>query len=244
MTHRLVVALAAALCLFVCAPALSPAAAQASTTSSRQARALAASAAAAAGTAPVLSAAGARAIAASILRSPRYGKATIADPVASVLAFLGRALYSIANGSPGGPIAFWVTLAVIVLGLAAYGAWRSLRRLEVARAPRERPSGGSLEDPVSLLRAAADAERAGAFEEAVRLRYRAGLLTLGARATIEYTPALLSAEVARQLGSERFDSINRDFERIAYGGELAEQTDAEAAREGWEELLSHSGDRR
>ena len=91
--------------------------------------------------------------------------------------------------------------------------------------------------PESLEREALQAERAGAFTDAVRLRFRAGLLGLSAREVIEYRPSLLSTEVARRVRSQRFDTLSESFDRIAYGGAPAGESDAKAAREGWAAVL-------
>ncbi len=111
-------------------------------------------------------------------------------------------------------------------------AWSQARKPTCATAPGE--------DPSALEQEAQAAEARGAFEHAVRLRFRAGLLRLGSRAAIEYRPSLLTAEVASRLHSPQFDSLAESFERIAYGGAGARSDDADAAREGWRSVLSHA----
>jgi hypothetical protein len=113
-----------------------------------------------------------------------------------------------------------------------------LRRLAPTRrgALAERSAPG--EDPRTLERDAAAAEAGGAFAEAIRLRFRAGLLALGARGAIEYRASLRTAEVSRRLSSVDFDLLAATFERIAYGGGDASALDAAAAREGWQRVLS------
>jgi hypothetical protein len=188
--------------------------------------------------APAVPAARAQAAAAAILEGSGYGKATNSDPVENLLAKLGRWLATLAAGTPGGPAVFWALAAAAVLALAAYGARRTLRRLEPASSDRGTLGEEDAEDPSALERDARSAEQRGAFGEAVRLRFRAGLLTLGARSAIEYRPSLRAAEVARSLHSAQFDSLNDTFERIAYGGAAARPGDAEASRDGWAAVLS------
>ena len=94
------------------------------------------------------------------------------------------------------------------------------------------------EDPAALERAADAAEREERWEEAVRLRFRAGLLRLDARRIVGYRPSLTTGEVRRALGSPAFDAVGRDFDAIAYGGRAAGPDDAGAARAGWAEVLS------
>jgi hypothetical protein len=59
------------------------------------------------------------------------------------------------------------------------------------------------EDPDALERQADDEERAGRFDIALRLRFRAGLLRLDRRGAIRYRPSLTTDEVRRALGSGR-----------------------------------------
>ncbi len=199
---------------------------------------------AAAGPQHAVSAASTRATAASILGSGRYGKATVPDPLLSVLGTVSRWLASLAASTPGGPVVFWVLAAAIVLALAVVGARRMLRRLEPAARAAAPDASGTGEDPLALEHEAQTAEERGAFSDAVRLRFRAGLLRLGARDAIDYRPSLLTADVARRLRSPQFDSLSETFERIAYGGAPARPADAEEAREGWRALLDRTGARK
>jgi hypothetical protein len=190
---------------------------------------------------PSVSPASARATAASILNGGRFGKATIPDPLLTALRKLGDWLGSLASRTPGGPVVFWAWAAVLVLAGAAAGAHRMLRRLDSAHAMSVAAVGAAAEDPDALEREAQSAEARGAFGDAVRLRFRAGLLRLGAGAAIDYRPSLRTAEVAGRLHSPQFDALASTFERVAYGGARAEPADADAAREGWKALLARLG---
>ena len=139
---------------------------------------------------------------------------------------------------PGGPAVFWGGLAAIVLLVSVIGAKRRLRRLAPVE-PEPRGAGrAQAESPQLLEREAAAAEARGAFAEAIRLRFRAGLLTLGRREIIEYRPSLRTAEVARRLRSEEFDSLARTFERVAYGGSRADAIEATDSRDGWQRVIA------
>jgi hypothetical protein len=188
--------------------------------------------------APAVSSASARATAAAILRQPRYGKATVPNPLADVLRKLRSGLSSLASLAPGGPLIFWLVAAVLVIALSVVGARRTLRRLAAppSRADHVTLEGG--EDPVALALEAQSAEARGAFTEAIRLRFRAGLLTLGERDAIDYRPSLLTTDVADRLQSPQFDALAATFERVAYGTADARPDEAAAARDGWAALLS------
>ena len=192
------------------------------------------------GSTPPVSSAAARAQAAAILSQPRYGKATVPNPLADLFKQLSHALGSLASLAPGGPPIFWLIAGAIVVALSLVGARRMLRRLSVSASRSDQAAGLRGEDPAALARDAQAAEARGAFADAVRLRFRAGLLTLGERGAIDYRPSLLTADVARRLRSPRFDSLARTFERVAYGSGDAEPADAAAARDGWADLLSRS----
>ena len=175
----------------------------------------------------------------ALLQDRRYGKPVL-DPITKLLQSLGRFLTRLADNTPGGALVFWALAGVVVLALAAIGARRTLRRLG---SPGRRTIGAEesgSEDPAALERQAQEAEARGAFDEAVRLRFRAGLLALGERSAIDYSPSLLTGQVARQLHDRDFDDLAGAFDRITYGGARADEADARAAREGWPRVLEEA----
>jgi hypothetical protein len=179
----------------------------------------------------------AREEAAKILRDQRFQKSPIP-------ASIGLTTDNGGGFLSGVPVAVWVAVGVVVLALAALLASRTLRRLEpAARPPSGSDPGSPALDPAALDREADAAESRGAFSEAVRLRFRAGLLGLGDRRAIDLRPSLRTAEVSRKLRSPEFDSLAATFERVAYGGLPAGSTDAAAARDGWRRVLSGVGGR-
>jgi hypothetical protein len=190
------------------------------------------------GAAPGVSSASARATAAAILRQPQYGKATVPNPLIDLLSKLRSALSSLASLAPGGPVIFWLIAALVVVALSVVGARRMLRRLTAPASRSDSVAGEGGEDPAALALAAQSAEARGAFADAIRLRFRAGLLTLGARGAIDYRPSLLTADAAARLHSPQFDSLAETFERVAYGTGDAQPGEAAAARDGWAALLS------
>jgi hypothetical protein len=88
------------------------------------------------------------------------------------------------------------------------------------------------------------AEAGGLHGEAVRLRFRAGLLLLAESERVTAAPTMLNAEVSRALRCERFDRLARRFDEIVYGGRPAGEEDAESSRREWKRLLSAGGGER
>jgi hypothetical protein len=185
-----------------------------------------------------VSATDAQAEAAAVLHARRYHNAPLPDPLATAFRKLGHLLSKLAGGAPGGPVAFWAAVAALVVGLALFGARRMLRRSEPgARTALLDPDTAGV-DPHALERAAQHAEERGAYEDAVRLRFQAGLLMLGRRGALDYRPSLLTEEARRRLHSARFDALAARFEEVAYGGAAATAPDARAARDGWATVLA------
>ncbi len=186
--------------------------------------------------APTISPPDAQRSAEALLQNRRYGRPVL-DPISKLLQSFARFLARLAGDAPGGAVVFWALAGVAVLAVAAIGARRALRRLDSegrSAVGSDSPGG---EDPAALEREAQAAEARGEFDEAVRLRFRAGLLALNERSAIDYRPSLLTGEVARQLRDREFDALAGDFDRIAYGGARADEDDARAAREGWLRVL-------
>ena len=113
----------------------------------------------------------------------------------------------------------WLVIVAIVAG-ASFGLAQQTahRRAAAVIAQAEQSPEGGRERPAAIERRAEEAERAGDFAEAVRLRFHAGLLRLDARGLIEYRPSLGTAAVARRLHSPEFDRLAGRFDEIVYGG--------------------------
>jgi uncharacterized protein DUF4129 len=184
----------------------------------------------------------------AILAESRFHSGPIPRPLHGLLHAVGRALESplqaleelvssLAVDVPGGSTTVWAALAAGVLALtaalAARGARRSLRD----------PTGGGAQGAARTLRARdleRDATAAEAQErhgDAVRLRFRAGLMRLAELELVDGAPSMLNAEVARALDSEDFDRLARRFEQIAYGGREAGAEDVRVARREWSSVL-------
>ncbi len=185
----------------------------------------------------------AQATAASVLHQRQYGRAPVPDPIGTAFTKVGHFIAKLASRAPGGPVVFWLVVAVIVLAAAGLGARRMMRRLDPAARAAGTFGGGDRERPEELARQADAAETRGAFAEAIRLRFQAGLLTLGERGRIDYRPSLLTGDARRTLHSETFDDLAARFEQVAYAHASADATQAAAARDGWRTVLTSEGRR-
>jgi len=138
----------------------------------------------------------------------------------------------------------WIAIGVGLVALLVAYLVRAARR-RGASAPPVRARKHSFdedesEDPDALERAADEAERDGDLARAIRLRFRAGLLRLGARGAIAYRPSVTTGEVRRTLQSDTFDNLATTFEEVAYGEEVAAPPDVDEARRGWPRVLEET----
>lgn len=191
-----------------------------------------------------------RRLAQAILSEGRFHSPRVPRPLHGALVAIGKALRApfhalgrlvdaLASAFPGGVAGVWIALALALLAVtAAVAARRS--RSALAGEGLARPAGAP-ERASELERAAVLAERDGRFEDAVRLRFRAGLARLTEQETIAPALSTPTVEVSRTLGSPRFDSLARRFDEIAYGGSPAARADVEAARREWPRVLSGGG---
>lgn len=157
------------------------------------------------------------------------------SPLQGVLNWLGD-LWPGA-GSP----AWWMLAFTVFLAGAAIAtlvmARRSRRSVTRAAAHHGVTRG---DDPNELERRAAEAERNGDLEAAIRLRFLAGLLRLDRARVIEFHPWITSGQVARTLCSDSFDDIAATFDRVVYGRFRPEPDDATNSRTGWARVLQEA----
>ena len=159
------------------------------------------------------------------------------DRIGSWLAPLGDLVPRLDRSLPGGRAVVWTLLAAAVLGLGWLLAGRTIRRRAALAAAAGRGGPGRRESPGELERRAEEAERRGEHEVALRLRFRAGLLRLDARGSIDYRPSLQTYEVATALRSDAFDRLAAGFGEVVYGERPASADDVEAARRDWDAVL-------
>ncbi len=190
----------------------------------------------------------ARRAARAILGSRRYRSSPTPRPLRRQLSWIGDRVHGVADWIgrvlSHVPAYLLLTLSVAAVALAAVYITSRVRARRGGPEARPRPSGvvaEAAEDPAELERAADTAERAGRLDEALRLRFRAGLLRLGAHGAIRYRPSVTTNEVRRVLGSETFEELARTFEAVAYGGRDALGADLDAARREWPRVVAGAG---
>jgi hypothetical protein len=143
-------------------------------------------------------------------------------------------------GLVGGPLVLGTILALMVVIVAVLVARnlgrRRARELE-DRIRREHVLARGV-DPGELENEADTAASRGDHAEAVRLRFRAGLLRLDESGRIEYRPGLTGAEIEDLLQSPVFGMLARRFDEIVYGRQRASADDYTQAVAGWRALLA------
>jgi Domain of unknown function (DUF4129) len=186
----------------------------------------------------------ARADVREILGDRRFRSDPAPRPFRGPLQWLGDRLSPIGRwlGDVLGAIPWFIWLAIAAAVLGWFIAWivRRAQRPAHRRALEGDADRVEQEDPAALERDADAAERAGDFERAVRLRFRAGLLRLGIRGAIPYRPSVTTTEVRTRLDSETFDQLAHTFEHVAYGREPAHPPDVADARRKWPRVLEES----
>jgi hypothetical protein len=143
----------------------------------------------------------------------------------------------IAPHVPGGRSTVWLVLAVIVVAAAALLSARVVRGRAAEAATRARAEVAGPLDPRVLEREADEAERRGELEEALRLRFRAGLVRLQRAEAIPARDSLTSGEVARRLRSSDFDRVAATFDEVVYGRRRPEPADVQSSRAAWSRVL-------
>jgi hypothetical protein len=158
------------------------------------------------------------------------------DVVGPIWRFLAQHLFHPVSHSLSLAFGSWWPgpLGVIVVAVtAAVGLRLSRGRARLGAARAERMAGSRDEDPDELELSAAEAERAGDYEFAVRLRFRAGLARLERGGLIAGRRTRTNAQLARALRSPTFDELAGQLDGIVYAGLPATADDAGAARAGW-----------
>jgi hypothetical protein len=206
-------------------------------------------AALAAGGTPVPGETDAPARAEHILAERRFTGSSVPRPFHRVLAwlggklsFFGRFVHRAGKHTPGGDSVVWAILGLLVLAVAAVTSARIAARREgrwIVADRRERRRGPV--DPAVLEHEAAEAEERGDFEQALRLRFRAGLIRLGRDDRLPLRDSLTSGQASALLHLDEFDALAHDFDEVVYGRRPPAREDVVRAREEWARVLTRGG---
>jgi hypothetical protein len=191
----------------------------------------------------------------AILAEGRFHQPPVPDPLHGVVAWVGNAVLDPFNAIgrlvshlgrdfPGGVAGVWAVGGALLM----FAVWllfvrRARFQLGQALDLDSTLAGVRRQTPAELERQAAIAERAQHWDDAVRLRFRAGILRLGEELELTSTETVPNHMIGRLLRSRRFDSLAERFDDVAYGGGAATAADAEQQRSEWPELLNEAGRR-
>ncbi|MFZ4516566.1 MAG: hypothetical protein ACOYN3_09680 [Acidimicrobiia bacterium] len=150
-----------------------------------------------------------------------------------------------------------VVACIVVIGLGALLVRWLIRRSRAEKKPKKNkkyakdksgatpqaaedldPDTIDIREPEQLDALAEDAERAGDFSRAVRLRFRAGLLRLDARRILPFDSSLTTGQLVRALRNPSFDDLAQQFDVVVYARIPADAAAAAAARVGWARVLA------
>jgi hypothetical protein len=197
--------------------------------------------------------AAARHAATQILAEGRFHQPNVPRPLHGVLSAIGNVLEaplsgldslvnSLAAVFPGGVAGVWALFALLVL-LAAVAVTTRLARRGGLTSSTTSARVAALQSAAELERLADRAQGDGRLDEAVRLRFRAGLTRLSERDTVLDAPTRPTVEIARALRSPQFDSLAARFDEIAYGSSPATADDVDRQRHDWPQILGAGGRR-
>jgi hypothetical protein len=177
----------------------------------------------------------------SILHERRFHDSQLPRPLHGVLSWFGDRLHSFVDALdavlPGGDNVVWLFVAAAVLGFALLVAARLTRARGPGAGRAKSDRGAAAVDPDVLDRQADEAERAGDYELALRLRFRAGTIRLARRNVLDDPDSVTTGGLVRRLRSEAFAVAAQRFDEVVYGRRRPTPDDARLVREGWRAVL-------
>ena len=164
----------------------------------------------------------------------------LGNAIDAIFRWIASVFSAAAGGVAGGAATIWTLIGLVVVTIVAIQTKKVVERRGRAgpRGDAHAFAGDRGDDPRDLERRAATARAAGDHELAVRLLFRAGLLRLARARAIPARRSLTTGEIRRLLGSPAFDEIGTSFDAIAYGRRPATESDSDAARTGWSDVLN------
>jgi hypothetical protein len=183
-----------------------------------------------------------------VLEGRRFKPSRVPRPFAGILRTLGGWLEPLVEPLGGlwgrlmSSVAAQLGVVAVVFVLALLICLRLLGRRspDAVRRSRRLGSEGEGLDPHELERRAAEAERAGDLDRAVRLRFVAGVLRLDAAGVVTYRSSLTTGQLRARVPATTFAELAAAFDEIAYGGRAAGEADVRAATEGWPRVLAEA----
>jgi hypothetical protein len=187
----------------------------------------------------------------TILRERRFHGRRTPGPFSGIFRWLGDKLHPVLGplGHGLGRVGSWIAelwshaaTRILLLGLVLVFAsllsvFAVKRRGAVGVVRGLHGEAAMSDDPRELERVADDAERAGDYALALRLRFQAGVMRLQMNGRIRRGRTTTTRAIGRQLRLREFDDLGRTFDAVAYGGASASADDARTARENWHAVL-------
>jgi hypothetical protein len=164
------------------------------------------------------------------------------DRLRPIADWVGKAFEDVADSLPGGAIVLWLLIVALIATAVVVFIRPAVSRLAARGAAAATPAAVRA-SAAALEREAAAAERDGRFEQALRLRFRAGLLRLDERQVLEYRDSMTTGDAAGAVGLEAFDRLGADFDAVAYGGRPAGAPELAASRAAWADVLEQAAPR-
>lgn len=161
----------------------------------------------------------------------------LVEPIAAVVGRLSAGVSGAIEGV--GPLPAALAAIVVLAGFAFLASRLARRPGRAGRSPEGLRGAQGPADPRQLERAALEAEADGRLEEALRLRFRAGIARLEQAGRLPARP-LTNAAIARIVASERFAGLSRSFDEVVFGGRSATGEDLDSARHDWPALIQES----
>ncbi len=131
-----------------------------------------------------------------------------------------------------------VLLVVLTVLVRLIATWMR-RRIGVPGADSNDPASVTpAEKEERSLTGAELAEAEGRFDDALRLRYEAGLRDLNRLGVVTYTPSLPNGFYRSQVSHRVFDRLTDTFDATVYGLKSTDWLELESSKRDWAELLT------